>query len=109
MVSGKSGGEDKIEVQMQWETGAVSAECSNLLYIEMPVELTVYSKDNDLLEGEGWNKLRRLTNQSKLIEKLVKQTKHRFFRISPRCKNGFEVLRNYDDAKRLNAKNCNTR
>ena len=32
------------------ETGTVSTECFLMLYSEIPVELAIYTKDNDLLE-----------------------------------------------------------
>ena len=50
--------EDKIEVHMQWETGTISTECFLMLYTEIPVELAIYAKDNDLLEGDIQNKLK---------------------------------------------------
>ena len=62
LMSGKRGAEDKIEVQMMWETGAVSTKCLETLYKDIPVDLATYAKENDLLEEEGWKKLKRLAN-----------------------------------------------
>ena len=59
---GKRGAKDKIEVQMIWETGAVSTECLETLYKDIPVDLAIYAKENNLLEEEGWKKLKRLAN-----------------------------------------------
>ena len=62
LISGKRGAKDKIEVQMMWETGAVSTECLETLYKDIPVDLAIYAKANNLLEEEGWKKLKRLAN-----------------------------------------------
>ena len=72
LISGKKGVRKKIEVQMMWETGAVSTECQETLYKDIPVDLAIYGEENDLLEEPGWKKLKRLANQSKLTERLVK-------------------------------------
>ena len=53
MISGKKGVKDKIKVQMMWETGAVSTECLETLYKDTPADLTIYAKENHLLEEEG--------------------------------------------------------
>ena len=42
---------------------------------DIPVDLTIYAKKNNLLEEDGWKKLKHLVNQSKLTERLVKQAK----------------------------------
>ena len=97
----KKGVEDKIEVQMLWETCATSTECFGTLYRDIPVDLPVYSKDNNLLEEVGWKKLKRLESRSKLIERLAKQAKLQSFRISPRYKYGFEVPKNFKDAQKI--------
>ena len=80
---------------MRWETGAVSTECLETLYKDIPVDLAIYAKENDLLEEEGWKKLKRLANQFKLTERLVKQVKLKSFQISPQYKYGFEVPNNF--------------
>ena len=62
LISGKKGAKDKIEVQMMWETSAVSTECLEILYKDIPVDLAISAKENDLLEEKGWKKLKRLAN-----------------------------------------------
>ena len=63
LISGKTGVEDKIEVQMLWETGTTSTECFETLYRDIPVDLTIYAKENSLLEEDGWKKLAQLANR----------------------------------------------
>ena len=108
LISGKRRAKDKIEVQIVWETGAVSTECLETLYKDIPVNLAIYTKENDLLEEEGWKKIRWLANRSRLTERLVKQAKLRSFWISPQYKYGFEVPKNYKHAEKLDKKNGNT-
>ena len=50
-----------------------------------------------------------MANQSKLIERLVKQTKLKSFRISPRYKYRFKVPKNFKHAEKLDKKNGNTK
>ena len=68
LISGKKGAKDKIEVQMMWKTGAVSTECLETLYKDIPVDLTIYAKENNLLEEDDWKKLKRLANQLRLTD-----------------------------------------
>ena len=75
LISGKKGKDDKIEIQMVWDTGATSTECFEALKKDIPVDLAIYAKENDLLELDGCNTLKILTDRSKLTERLVKQAK----------------------------------
>ena len=109
LISGKRGTKDKIEVQMMWETGAVSTKCLETLYRDIPIDLAIYAKENDLLEEEGWKKLKHLANQLKLTKRLVKQVKLKSFQISPQYKYKVEVPKNYKHAKKLEKKNDNTK
>ena len=93
---------------MLWEIGATLTKYFETLYRDVPVDF-VYAKKNDLLEGDGWNKLKCLANQSKLTERLVKQAKLKSFRISPRYKYGFKVPRNFNEAEKLDRKKGNTK
>ena len=91
------------------ETGATSTECFETLYRDTPVDLDIYAKKNNLLEKDGWKRLTRLANQSKLTKQLVKKAKLQSFRITPRYKYGFEVPKNFKDAQNLDKKNGNTK
>ena len=75
LISGKNGKDDLIEIEMVWETGATSTETFDALKRDIPVDLAIYAKENNLLELEGWIKLKRLANRSQLTERLVKQAK----------------------------------
>ena len=90
-----------------WETGAVSTKCLETLYKDIPVDLIKYAKANNLLEEEGSKKLKRLSNRSRLTERLVKQAKLRSFRISSQYKYRFEVPKNCKHSEKLDKKNGN--
>ena len=54
-----------IETQVVWETGATSKELFEALKKDIPVDLAIYAKENNLLELDGWNTLKRLADRSK--------------------------------------------
>ena len=96
-----------IEIQVVWETGATSIESFEALKNDIPVDLAIYAKENNLLKLDGWNTLKQLADRSKLTERLVKQAKLYSLKYSPRYKYGFEIPKNYEDAERLDRKNGN--
>ena len=53
---------------MLWETGAASTECFESSKSNIPVDLAISAKDNDLIELEGWKTLKRLADRSKLTK-----------------------------------------
>ena len=74
---------------------------------DIPVDLAIYAKENNLLELDGWNTLKQLVDRSKLTERFVKQAKLHSLKYTPRYKYGFEVFKNYKDAERLDKRNNN--
>ena len=53
LTSGKKGKDDRIEIQMVWETNATSTESFEALKKDIPVDLYIYAKENNLLELDG--------------------------------------------------------
>ena len=96
-----------IEIQVVWETGATSTESFEALKKDIPVDLAIYVKENNLLELDGWDTLKRLADRSKLTEQLVKQAMLHSLKYSPQYKYGFEIPKNYKYAERLIRKNDN--
>ena len=43
----------RIEIQVVWETGATSTESLEVLKKDIPVDLAIYAKENNLLELDG--------------------------------------------------------
>ena len=91
LILEKKGKEDGIEIQVVCETGAISTESFETLKKDIPVDLTIYAKENNLLELDGWNTLKRLADRSKLTERLVKQAKLHSLKYSSQYKYGFEI------------------
>ena len=60
--------DDKIEIQIVWETSTTSRESFKSLKKDISVDLAIYAKENNLLGLDGWNILKRLANRSKLTE-----------------------------------------
>ena len=87
-----------IEIQVVWETGATSTESFEALKEDIPVNLAIYAKQNNLLELDGWDTLKKLTDILKLTERLVKQAKLHLLKYSPRYRYGFEIIKTYKDA-----------
>ena len=75
LISEKKRKDDKIETQIVWETGATSTEYFEALKKDIPVNLPINVKNNNLLELDRWNTLKRVADRSKLTERLVKQAK----------------------------------
>ena len=71
---------------------------------DIPVDLVIYAKENNLLELDGWSALNQLASRPKLTERLVKQAKLHLLKYSLKYKYGFEVPRNYTDAERFDKK-----
>ena len=45
--------DDRIGIQMVWETGATSTDFFEALKKDIPVDLAIYAKENNLLELDG--------------------------------------------------------
>ena len=60
IISGKKRKNDKIKIQLVWETGVTSTECFGVLKNDIPVNLAIYAKENGQLELDGWKTLKRL-------------------------------------------------
>ena len=52
-----------IELQVVWETGTTSTEYFEALRKDIPVDLAIYAKENNLLDLDGWNILNQLSNR----------------------------------------------
>ena len=85
-----------------------STEYFEVLKKDIPIDLVIYTKENNLLELDGQKTLKRLVDRSKLTEQLIKQAQLYSLKYSPTYKYGYEVPKNYNNAKRLNKKNGNT-
>ena len=53
LISEKKENDDTIEIQLVWETGIMSTKCFQALKKDVPVDLAIYAKENNLLELHG--------------------------------------------------------
>ena len=93
-ISGEKRKDGKIEIQMVWETGSKSTEYFEALKKDIPFDLAIYAKENNLLELDEWNLLKRLADRLKINEQLVKQANLYTLKYLPTHKYGFEVPNN---------------
>ena len=99
LIPGKNkNNKNGIEIQVVWETGATSTESFVALRKDIPVDLAIYAIENNILELDRWDTLKRLADRLKLTERLIKQSKLHSLKYSPRYKYGFEIPKNDEDA-----------
>ena len=72
LIAGMKRRDANIEVQIDWDTGATSTKTFESLKKDIPVDLAIYVKENNLLELDGWKTLKQLADRAKLIAQLVK-------------------------------------
>ena len=96
-------------VMIEWENGEVTAEPLKTIGADDPVTCALYAKENGLLDTPGWRRFKDLAKRAKKFLRAVNQAKLRSYNTAPRYKYGFEVPRNYKNAKDLDRRNGNTR
>jgi len=74
-----------------------------------PVTVTIYARENNLLDAKGWKLpgLKKLAKTQKCILRHAKQAKLHSFRAKPICMYGFEVPRNHEQAMAIDRRNGN--
>ena len=96
-------------VLVNWEDGSSTYEPLNVIAADDPVECAKYAKAAGLLDEPGWKQFRRLVKSEKRFNRMVKQANLKSIRRSRVFKFGIELPRDYEDAKRLDAENHNTK
>lgn len=96
-------------VQVEWENGEITFEPLKTIAADDPVTCAIYARDKGLLDTDGWKRFRRDAKRDKKLQRMINQAKLRSFRTAPVYKYGFEIPRDYEHAKRIDAKNGNTR
>ena len=72
-----------------------------------PYSCAVYAKKFDLLNTQGWKKLRQHVRTAKRLIITLKKSKYRQAKASRRYKHGWEVPRDYAHALQLDVQNHN--
>ena len=74
-----------------------------------PVACTIYAKNNNLLEVDGWKQFKHIAKREEKLQRMVNQAKLRSYNTSPKYIFGYEVPKNYEHAMRLDLKYGSTR
>ena len=72
-----------------------------------PVACAIYAKENDLLDQPGWKRFKSIARRHKKYIRMVNQAKLRSYRTAPKYMFGYEIPRDYEHAKQLDARNGN--
>jgi len=99
-----------------WSTGEQTWEppCDRSgklgLWIDDPVTVAVYARDNGLLDEPGWKLpgLKKIAKTQKKLIRMANKAKLHSFRSKPICMHGFQVPRNHAEALELDRVNGNT-
>ena len=95
-------------VQIHWENGEISWEPLSIIIKSDPVTCAIYDKDNDLLDLEGWKRLKRLANCQKKLLQMANQAKLKLYQTSPVYKFRVLIPRNHDQAMEIDGSNGNS-
>ena len=99
----------KYNVKIKWENGEQTFKPLNIIFADDPITLAIYAKENNLLNTEGWKKLKRIARRQQKFGRLIKQAKLRSFRTSPKYMYGYQVPSTYEEALDFDRKNNNTK
>ena len=80
------------------------------LWIDDPVTVAIYARDNGLLDKPGWKLpgLKKIAKTQKKLIRMANKAKLHSFRSKPTCMCGFQVPRNHAEALELDRVNGNT-
>jgi len=92
---------------IEWENLETTTEPLSIIVKDDPVTCTIYGRDNDLLELDGWKQFRGIAKCEQKFKRMVHQAKLQSYRMAPRYKYGYEVPRDFNHAKELDARNGN--
>ena len=99
----------KYNVKVLWEDDTETWEPLTTVINDDPVTVATYALENQLLNTEGWKRLRRYTKNKKTYKRLVQQAAWKSERRAPIYMFGVQVPRNHNEAMQLDEKNGNTK
>ena len=59
---------------VEWETGEQTMEPLNLVTGDDPVTIAKHAKEHNMLDTNGWKRLKRTAKKDKVLNRLVNQT-----------------------------------
>ncbi|HSN65751.1 MAG TPA: reverse transcriptase domain-containing protein, partial [Fusibacter sp.] len=93
-------------VLLEWDSGEETWEPLDLIIQDDPLSITKYAEENNLLDKQGWKRLKRYANNKGRISRMIQQLKNK--RSGPKFSFGIQVPRNVKEAMMLDNKNGNT-
>jgi hypothetical protein len=96
-------------VRVEWENREITDEPMTTIAADDPVTCAIYAKDNTLLDVPGWKRFKSIARRQQHMFRMANQAKLRSFRLAPKYKYGFEILRDYKHAIELDEKHGTTR
>ena len=94
---------------VEWETDEITYEPLKIIIADDPATCAIYGKNNNLLDEEGWKRLKPIARRQPKLLRLANQAKLRSFRLTLKQKYVYEVPRNYSHAKEIDLANGNTK
>jgi hypothetical protein len=94
---------------VEWENGETTTEPLSVIATDDPVTCTIYAKEHDLLDTEGWKRFRNTAKREKHFLRLVKQAKLCSYRNAPKYKFGYQIPRDYEEAMKFDKMTRNDR
>jgi Reverse transcriptase (RNA-dependent DNA polymerase) len=95
-------------VLVRWASGETTWNHLATIKKDDPVTVAMYAKRNGLLDEDGWGGLKKLLKNTKMLGRMVNQTRLKSFRNKPVYKYGAQVPRSHAEAIRIDEKNGNT-
>ena len=89
-------------VDVLWETGAITTESVENLASEFKADVALYRKENSLLEEQYLKQFKHTADQEKHLIRLVNQARLQSFRVAVKYKYEFEVPKDYKRDIELN-------
>jgi hypothetical protein len=94
---------------VNWEDGSSTYEPLHIMGKDSPDLCAQYALDNKLLDQPGWKKFKRRAKNKNPLDRAVNQHKKQHKRYAPVFMYGVEIPRDYENARRLDDANGNTK
>ncbi len=94
---------------IEWENGEVTSEPLSIIVADDPATCAIYSRENNMLDLDGWKQFKHIARQDKKLLCMVNQAKLQSYCTAPCYKYGYEVPQDYNHAVELDKHNDNTK
>ena len=94
---------------VEWETGEITEQSLSLIAADDPVTCAIYAKKHDLLQLDGWKRLKHIAKNQKQLTRAINQSNIRQVRRSAVYQFGFLIPKDYKQALQLDEQNGNSK